>query len=103
MANTNKKTERQMIAVKMKDQDYEYLKQVLALSNISLTSAATDLLSGLATLFRNVIGEDLEKIDSKKEEFYLRNLVKFSLLQMASVLDTENPLGTVLSSKASQK
>ena len=32
MANTNKKTERQMIAVKMKDADYEYLKPLHTLT-----------------------------------------------------------------------
>lgn len=54
-----------------------------------MSDAVSEMLTGMAHMFREVYGEDLTKISSTKEEFYLRNLVRVSMLEIAGALATD--------------
>lgn len=98
---TPRKSPRKMVGLRMSDEDYNYLSKMLGFAGISMSSAATDVMIGLAQMFRSVFGDDIEQIESAKQEFYLRNMVRLGLLEMAKALNLEGTVTPV--TKGSRK
>lgn len=86
MAN---RTERKMVALRVKGSDYEYLQRVLSLAGMSMTGVMSDYVTSLAYMFRQVIGEEVDP-ENADREYYLRNMVRFSLLEMGKALEFDS-------------
>lgn len=75
-----------LLRARLSDSDYEYLKDIFGLAGLSMTEAMTDVLTGLAHLFREVLGDDLTRLRERPNDVLARNLIRLTLIELGQAI-----------------
>lgn len=80
---------RRLISVRVPDEDYAYLQQLLELGGSNVSQATSELLIGIVQMYKAIFGEDIEAISTQSEEHMARRTMRYALFQMSEALGTE--------------